>query len=492
MKPEQLSDAIGLVDEPLIEEADRGRRIVRHGRRWWVQWVAIAACLCLMAAGVFSLPHLAPKDTTDPSDPSVSTSGTPQTTTTGRKPVVSKAMVVSQAKYSARSDDGMSHWDVLTEFREGNYAEGLYDFYQPVIRQFLVGEDGENRVFSPLNVYMGLAMLAETTDGNGRQQILDLLKVKNIDALREKTKILWEANYLDENYTASLLANSLWMNNGLWYKQETLNTLSDTYYASSYSGEMGDAEYNRMLQNWINEQTGGILEEQVAGVQLDPSTVMNLVSTIYFGAKWIDVFDPEMTTEGVFHAANGDVSCDFMHGTEDLEFVSHGDGFKAMSRPLGGGYDMVLVLPDEGVSVNEVVRKEGLYSVLSNTPHADVEKARWLVTLTMPKFDVSGDVDLRSGLQALGVTDIFDSTAADFSPLLVEPEGVAVSAIQHAARVTVDEEGCTAAAFQRSDLGYGMPEHNGPLAFTLDRPFLFFITHHTQGAVLFAGVVEQP
>lgn len=494
MKPDKLSDAIGLVDEPLIEEADRSRRVVHRGRQWWIQWVAIAACLCLIVAGVFSLPRLTPQSPTDPSAPSSSasttTSAPPTTTTTGTRPVVSKAKLVSQVVYPDRNK--VSHYSAWWEFKEGNYAEGLYDFYEPVIRQFLVGEDGENRVFSPLNVYMGLAMLAETTDGNGRQQILDLLKVKNIDALREKTKILWEANYLDENYTASLLANSLWMNNDLWYKQETLNMLSDTYYASAYSGEMGDAEYNRMLQNWINEQTGGILEEQVAGVQLDPSTVMNLVSTIYFGAKWIDVFDPEMTAEGVFHAANGDVSCDFMNGTEDLEFVSLGDGFMATSRPLGGSYNMVLVLPDEGVSVNEVVRKEGLYSVLSNTPHADVEKARWLVTLTMPKFDVSGDVDLRSGLQALGVTDIFDSTAADFSPLLVEPEGVAVSAIQHATRVTVDEEGCTAAAFQRSDLGYGMPEHNGPLAFTLDRPFLFFITHHTQGAVLFAGVVEQP
>ncbi len=491
MKPDSLSDAIGLVDEPLIEEADRGRRVVRRGRQWWMQWIAIAACLCLIAAGVFSLPRLSPKDTTDPSDPSVSTSSTPQTsTTTAARPVVSKAKLISQAVYPDR--DKVSHYDAWWEFKEGNYAEGLYDFYEPVIQQFLVGEDGENRVFSPLNIYMGLAMLAEITDGNGRQQILDLLNEKDIDSLREKTKILWEANYLDENYTASLLANSLWMNNDLWYKQETLDTLSDTYYASAYSGEMGDAEYNRMLQNWINEQTGGILEEQVAGVQLDPSTVMNLVSTVYFGAKWIDEFDPEQTKEGTFHAANGDVTCDFMRSDENLRAVNHGDGYMAMRNVLGGIYDMVLVLPDEGVTVNEVIRKDSLYSVLAEVSHPKVESALWKVTLTMPKFDVSGDVDLKGGLQKLGVTDIFNSAAADFSPLLVESEGVSMSSIQHAARVTVDEQGCTAAAFSRSDMGWGEPENNGPLAFTLDRPFLFFITNHNQGAVLFAGVVEQP
>ena len=115
-----------------------------------------------------------------------------------------------------------------------------------------------------------------------------------------------------------------------------------------------------------------------------------------------------------------------------------------------------------------------------------------MVTLTMPKFDVQGDVNLIDGLKALGVTDIFDAEKADFSPMLENADGVAVSAIQHAARVTVDEQGCTAAAFWRSDMGFGAPEHNGPLAFTLDRPFLFFIKNQSQGAVLFAGVVECP
>ena len=42
MKPDELSDAIGFVDEPLIEEADRARCVVHRDRRWWMHWVAIA------------------------------------------------------------------------------------------------------------------------------------------------------------------------------------------------------------------------------------------------------------------------------------------------------------------------------------------------------------------------------------------------------------------------------------------------------------------
>ena len=42
---------------------------------------------------------------------------------------------------------------------------------------------------------------------------------------------------------------------------ETLETLAEYYYASSYSGTMGSMEYNKMLQDWLNEQTGGLLKE---------------------------------------------------------------------------------------------------------------------------------------------------------------------------------------------------------------------------------------
>lgn len=490
MKPEELSDVIGLVDEPLIEEADRGRRVVRRDRRWWMQWVAIAACLCLVVACVLSLPYVTPKSPVVDTDSTVSTSSTPgTTTTTGKRPAVSKAMVVSQAVYPDRNK--VSNWNSSYALRQGNYTDSFSVYYQKVMTQFLLGNEGKNRVFSPANVFMSLSMLAETTDGHGRRQILELLGVDDMDALRKQARLLWEANYEDDQHTASVLANSLWLNNNLWYKEELLNTLSKHYYASSFSGKMGDSAYNTMLQNWINEQTGGILQDQVSGVQMNPSTVLNLVSTIYFGARWVDEFDPNLTEQGVFHTANGDVSCEFMqYADRDMKKVFIGEGCKALSIQLGS-YSMYFFLPDEGVSVNEVIQNNNLFDVMHNSLNDDVDGGFWDVKLCVPKFDVSGDVDLKSGLQELGVTDVFDSTKTDFSPMLVEADGIAVSSVQHAARVTIDEEGCTAAAFSRTDYGMGAPESNGPLDFILDRPFVFCIADGFE-SVLFAGVVEHP
>ncbi len=489
MKSDKLSDAIGLVEESMIEEANRARQIVYRGRRWWIQWIAIAACLCLIAAGVFSLPRLSPKDTTDPSDPSVSTSST-ATTTTGKHPAVSKDMVVSQAAVPTNS--GFDSWSAL---RQGNYSKSFSAFYDKMLKQFLIGEAGENRVFSPANIFVSLAMLAETADGNSRQQILGVLGSENMQDVRKQAQLLWETNYYDEDVVASEMANSLWLNNTLWYKKDLLDTLAKHYYTSSFSGEMGDSAYNALLQNWINDKTGGLLQEQISGVRMDPSTVLNLVSTIYFGARWVDEFDPEKTVQGVFHSAAGDVSCEFMsYGYErSLEYVYFGNGYKALSLQLGT-YSMYFFLPDEDISVNDMLRNNNLCDMLiydQNSSIKDESNHFWDVKLSVPKFDVSGDANLKEGLQKLGVTDIFESNLADFSPMLVEADGVAVSSIQHAARVSIDEEGCTAAAFTRTDYGMGAPEANGSLDFILDRPFVFCIGDG-HDSLLFAGVVEQP
>ena len=493
MKPDKLSDAIGLVDELLIEEADKVRRVVRRNRRWWRQWIAIAACLCLAVACVFALPHLATKLSTDTSVAPSSTSATtsaPTTTTTGNKPVVSKAMVVSKAL----SPSG-SKYDSWTALRQGNYAKSFSAFYDAMMKQFLIGEAGDNRVISPANLFVSLAMLAETADGNSRLQILELLGADAVESVRKQAHLLWETNYYQEDYVASEMANSLWLNDTLRYKKDLLDTLSEHYYASSFMGSMGSGVYNTMLQDWLNEKTGNVSQEQVAGVQMDPSTVLNLVSTIYFGARWADEFDPNLNEQGVFHAASGDVPCEFMRydAERTLEHVHIGNGYKEVSLRLGT-YGMYFFLPDEGVSVNDMLRNNNLCDVLvydQNASSKDESNHFWDVKLRVPKFDISDDVDLKSGLRALGVTDIFDGDRADFGPMLAEPNGVAVSSVQHAARVSIDEQGCTAAAFTRTDYGMGAPESNGELDFILDRPFVFCIADG-HDSILFAGVVEQP
>ena len=110
------------------------------------------------------------------------------------------------------------------------------------------------------------------------------------------------------------------------------------------------------------------------------------------------------------------------------------------------------------------------------------------------------DWDARSNayydaLKAMGVTDVFDFNKADFSPLVDKEkfdESVAVTQVQHAARVKVDEKGCEAAAFTAvtADDASAMPEELPVVEMNLNRPFAFMITG-VDGLPLFLGTVNS-
>ncbi|MBD5099345.1 MAG: serpin family protein [Clostridiales bacterium] len=412
-----------------------------------------------------------------------------------------------------KADDAYSEaWDAWWEDRQALRSDtdytGLMDgFLSRSTAQFLTGAGEDNRVYSPLNVYMALSMLAEITDGNSRQQILDLLQVESIEVLRERAFDLWRDNYQDDGSTASLLANSLWLRDGMTYSQETLDRLAADYYASSFSGEMGSEEYDQALRDWLNEQTRGLLAEQAGGLSMDPDTVLALASTIYFKAAWSTPFNPDNNTQGVFHSPSGDVKTEYLHYGEWFDTRYYwGEHFSAIGLGFqAGGYHMWLILPDEGYTVDDLVAGGEAMEFLFSDKYGkwDEQKGEYVgawpnqeslrVNLSLPKFDVSDHLDLIEGLKALGVTDVFDYHVSNFDPLGASTsDPLYVSQAQHTARVTIDEEGCTAASYVELMMGPGadMPPDE-EVDFTLDRPFLFAITG-SGDLPLFLGVVNQP
>ena len=151
---------------------------------------------------------------------------------------------------------------------------------------------------------------------------------------------------------------------------------------------------------------------------------------------------------------------------------------------------MWFILPDEGATPEQLLNDPQVMEFLlqkgewANNKHLIVNKA-------IPKFDVVSQLDLCDGLKALGITDVFDYETSDFSPMTTDLDEIFLSQVKHDARVTIDEEGCTAAAYTVMAMaGAGMPPKE-EVDFVLDRPFLFAITGY-DGLPLFVGVVNQP
>lgn len=381
-----------------------------------------------------------------------------------------------------RNLQGKEYWS--------HYKGTLDGFYKNTVKSILGKDTNENVILSPVNVYMALAMVAETVDGNARKEILDLIGVESIEDLRKQANAVWNAHYCDDGTVVSLLGNSLWLNNDVEYKNSILKTLSDNYYASSFRGEMGSENYNVQIRNWLNEHTGGMLREQINNIELDPSVLMAMYSTIYFRGKWDDPFWEGATKEDVFYGPEGDIKCDFMIADGSWQDYYWSDKFAAINKEITYGGKMWFILPDEGVSPQEIINDEEYMKLITSEDEWKNKLDYILVNVKLPKFDIDSNLDLKNELKELGIDDIF-STDADFSPIIDDESEIFISAMNHNARVTIDEEGCEATAFTEVIFaGAPMPPED-EVDFIANRPFIFVIESGS-GTPLFVGIVNNP
>lgn len=467
-KTEKLSGAIGAIDEALIEETDEIRTAnkFKKSKKLPLKITAIAAACLAAVIGIYAIiPH-----------------GLSQI-------ALAEAVYPKVTKYPGRFEINSDAWaEDSRERREHSeqISDKANEFYKKTAEEFLYGN--ENRAYSPVNIYMTLAMLGETSDGETRRQILDLLGADDIDELREDAKNMWLANYRNDGATTSILANSVWLNENVDIKQQTPDTLAENYYASSYSGDLGSEKMTSAVQDWLNKQTNGLLSDYVKDVRLSSDTVMALYSTVYFRAKWDHQFDKSKNDTKTFHTANGDIQTEFMNGMDTFGVFYAGEDFGAIRLVFAEGGAMWFILPDEDKTIADVLNS-GEYSDLFGGSTWENKKTL-KIHYSVPKFDVSSQIGLSEGLEKLGVTDVFDAGKADFSPL-TDFTPVWVDEANHTARVVIDEEGCTATAFTEMIASTSSLPPEDEMDFILDRPFIFAVTSDT-AQPLFIGTVNDP
>lgn len=496
MKNEKILKALNQVDDKYIEEAASAKRSEKkasykrkssYRRPLWMIPVAAALILVIMGGAIFW---------------------------PGKNPMLATAYAITEAQYPEKApyplEEDFRHedtgeldkeayekaWNAWSKQHDAQlqqtdgYTDDLNAFFTEITQQFLSNTSGENLAYSPLNVYMILGILAEISAGNSRQQILDLLDIENMEILRTQASALWNANYSNDGAVTSILSSSLWLNDNIDFKQNTMDTLAKTYYTSSYQGKMGSNDFNKALQSWYNEQTRGRADDPIPFAQLDSETILALVTTFYYHAKWQtgDAFPEDKTTQGTFHAPDQDESCDFMHRSKNQNYY-RGKNFSAIANSVEGGGQMYFILPDEEISIDTLLNdRETMDFILSN---GKWDNKKYLeVNLSVPKFDITTNLDLTSGLKKLGVTDVFSSLVSDFSPMAEGAAGIYVSNISDETRIKLGEEDSGAPTDTILPDASETLTPEGKTDLTFDRPFMFAITG-ADGLPLFIGIVNH-
>ena len=361
----------------------------------------------------------------------------------------------------------------------------LTDFSARSLPLAMEGQEGKNAIFSPLSLWSALAMLAQCAEGDSRSELLAALGATDIDLLQQQVEQVWRGLYTDDGVKSLILSNSVWLNSAMEgaYVQETLDTLARKHYADTYAVPMGTETADLAVSEWAANKTNGLIGGDTPIVQTDPSTLALLVSSLYYKAGWTDEFLPEATEKDTFTAADGTESTvDFMHRRTDGNFLME-EGWQAAALSTGLG-EMVFLLPDEGVTPEELLRDPDFLSSLDLYGEGSrYGKVEWSV----PKFDAASDLSLMETLKAMGIRAVTDPAKADLSALT--DLKACLSGAKQLARVKVDEQGVEAAAVTILNAMTCAPMGDPQVCvMDLDRPFLFVI--RTQNLPLFVGVVN--
>lgn len=393
-------------------------------------------------------------------------------------------------EFAATFDADYDAWrdSLKAQRRDRDLSAELEAYFAKTIPAVLDGAPGENVLCSPVNLYMALAMLAECAGGESRAQVLELLGSADVETLRQQASDVWNVTYRADGAVQRTLGSALFLDDDLDFRQDTLDVLARDYYSSSFRGQMGSEAMNEAFRSWLNENTGNLLTNQIDQLELTPEILLALATTVHFQAKWHHEFLAENTVDGTFHSPDGDLDARMMR-SDGFDTYYWGDRFSAVAKGFEEGA-MWFLLPDEGVSPEELLEDQQAMAFLLNRETLSENSTYLRVHLTVPQFDVSCQLGLNDTLKGLGITDVFDPTLADFTPVS-QSQQLALSRVIHGARVKVDEQGCEGAAYTAMVYAGASRPPEEEVYFTLDRPFLFCVTG-AQNLPLFVGIVNQP
>ena len=388
------------------------------------------------------------------------------------------------SKLTAQSlTEGVTARTINTHIDLTDDSTAVMDFAAALLRQ-TTKEEGV--LLSPVSLLYALGMTANGAAGTTLSQ---LEQATGMDRDTLNDYLYTYRMSLPENTKKCKLslANSLWVRDIFRVEDSFLDNCVSYYDAEVYRSAFDEAMKND-LNHWVSNQTDGMIDkllEQAPGER----TMLYLVNAVCFDAKWKKPYEKENIQKGVvFTAADGTrQTADLLWSQESL-YLSDDNTTGFMKYYDGGRYAFVGLLPNEGVSIADYVAglTGGKLHALLNAPqHGTVEAA-------IPRFKASSSLELNDALKAMGVTDAFDSAAADLRAMGGAPnDQLYVSAVLHKTYLELDENGTKAAAVTAVANDAACEPPTEVHRVVLDRPFVYMIVDTHANLPLFLGTVTQ-
>ncbi|PSB12399.1 proteinase inhibitor I4 serpin [Pleurocapsa sp. CCALA 161] len=345
----------------------------------------------------------------------------------------------------------------------------------------------QNIFISPQSIAIALAMTRNGTGRTTQAEMTQVLGLEQFDAATVNAsyaELIKTLNSADGDLELAI-ANSLWVNQNISLKQQFIKTTQDFYQGSLTNLDFSNPSAKNKINQWVASKTANQIPEIVDSIS--PEDALYLINAIYFKGNWTNKFDPNATTEQPFYLdSNQTKPVAMMSQTGDYRYYEN-EQFQAIRLPYGkqGQLGMYIFLPQKNSSLKQFNQQLNL----ANWQEWLKQMRSQSGNISLPKFKLEYDTELKDVLSSLGMQQAFNFAQADFSAMT--DSAVAINTVKHKAVIEVNEEGTEAAGVTSTGIRItSIPQQ--PFNMNIDRPFFCAIGDDSTETLLFMGNVVNP
>jgi serpin B len=358
-----------------------------------------------------------------------------------------------------------------------------------LLKQLGDQERGHNVFISPYSISSVLEMITCGARGSTLEELQQTLGTKAMTTANLNLAYEGLDESISNTETNALLriANAVWFRAGVSLNPEFASVNENFYKATLAPLDFSNPHSAETMNDWASQNTQGKIKK-IIQPPVPADTAVILANAIYFKGTWLNPFDRKQTKPRPFHLIKGnEEQLPMMEQTRSFRYQT-GSGFQAVQLfYTGNRLEMEVLLPDSDSSLEALLSRLD-EKIWQNTVLPGFHENRG--TLVLPRFKLRYGAELKKPLGAMGMATAL-SPAADFSGM--SSSKLFLSAIKHQSFVEVNEEGTEAAAATTGVMALAsMRIQPQPFHMIADRPFLFVISDHATGSILFLGLIFDP
>lgn len=384
----------------------------------------------------------------------------------------------------------------IDQVKNSGLVEANNRFSWQLFNRIYQADPARNQFVSPLSAALALQMTLQGANGETASQMKQALGLDQLSDAQLQTALpllLRKLQRPAEDITLEI-ANSLWANQSVSFEPDFIKRVSGTFGAKVSNVDMASAATVKQINDWASQTTHGKIPQILDQID-DPNTIAYLINAIYFKANWSDPFEKDETSDKPFTLNDGSQKqVKMMRRFGHYQYLPPSDDFpyQAVALPYGKNKTLAMYafLPTTGKTLADL--QADLQKQDFNNLHSRFFREGGSVQL--PKFELGWKRRLNNDLKALGMTDAFSPSQADFGKMVVsaKPGDIFISFVDQFTHVDVNEEGTTAAAVTIVEAVPASSEPLKTLDILFDHPFVFMIRDEETGQILFMGSITDP